>query len=67
MPEEIIEEIEAYRATINKLIKQRDAARDKVRSLHKELAKANAEIARLEREQVVLARKAIPLWRRLFT
>lgn len=52
---------------INKLIEQRDAARDKVRSLHKELAKANAEIARLEREQVVLARKATPLWRRVFS
>lgn len=66
MPEEIIEEIEAYQATIDKLIKQRDAARDKVRSLHKELAKRDAEITRLERERVVLGSGAKPWWRRLF-
>jgi len=66
MPEETVQEIEAYRATIERLVGQRDAARGKVRSLHKELAEANSQIARLERERVVLVRKAKPWWRKLF-
>ena len=67
MSEETIEEIEAYRTTIERLVGQRDAARDKVRSLHKELAKRDAEITRLERERVVLTSGAKPWWRRLFS
>ena len=67
MTEEVVQEIEAYRATIERLVGQRDAARDKVRSLHKELAKRDAEITRLEKERVVLASKAKPWWRRLFS
>ena len=66
MTEEIIEEIEAYRATIERLVGQRDAARGKVRALHKELAEANSQIARLERERAVLASGAKPWWQKLF-
>ena len=65
MPEEILEEIDAYKESIDSLIRQRDAARGKVRSLHKELAEARSQIARLEREREVLASGAKPWWRKL--